>query len=503
MTEGVSPLVSVASSVNADIVWHPPSSEDLAKALDVHYIRNGLAGVQGTPGRTRLLGRIAQRDYRKRLKKRLEDFERAEKKKDHNYAPIRPPSDMEVTSNPPHPLNEYFQSCNTLHISNLPSHASEEELKIIFAGQSGFKQLCWRSKREGPICVVEFDNFDSVTKALQHLQNHSLSNNIKGGTKIRYCMACQEQIGLGHVGNNECANSETSSTKSDTSDSAEFLSLDAHLKQNTVEELGFEEQERCQDQISDPQQARPCAATPTSEQNSDIRPLLTEAVVSNSPFPSRFSSRLSMLGLEADNTQFHFVPSEIHKKNKPDLGPPYMNLILRISSTLAIYFITLRVLLIYPKLADIASKASLVLSHLMLMLFIYMKLDFHSVESMDRSYKTDIGKEGCTGDKRLLYQLKTNIVIFLLFTMISLQVRARFTSGMLLEILDSLITISCIIISIQWLRSSTWTFFLKQIIRIKSFTSKACKFSGARYTPRNCDRMTEQRKQKIMTGFSA
>jgi hypothetical protein len=45
--------------------------------------------------------------------------------------------------------------------------------------------LCFRTKQNGPMCFVEFDDISFATKALHELYGHTLHNSIRGG--IRLC----------------------------------------------------------------------------------------------------------------------------------------------------------------------------------------------------------------------------------------------------------------------------------------------------------------------------
>ncbi|KAJ3501570.1 hypothetical protein NM208_g16907 [Fusarium decemcellulare] len=72
-----------------------------------------------------------------------------------NFPPVNP-----ADQNPP---------CNTLYVGNLPIDTSEEELKALFSKQRGYKRLCFRTKQNGPMCFVEFEDVSFATKALHEL----------------------------------------------------------------------------------------------------------------------------------------------------------------------------------------------------------------------------------------------------------------------------------------------------------------------------------------------
>lgn len=91
----------------------------------------------------------------------------------HNLAPPINPADQ----NPP---------CNTLYVGNLPIDTSEEELKAIFSKQRGYKRLCFRTKQNGPMCFVEFEDVSFATKALHELYGQPLHNSVKGGIRLSF-----------------------------------------------------------------------------------------------------------------------------------------------------------------------------------------------------------------------------------------------------------------------------------------------------------------------------
>lgn len=76
--------------------------------------------------------------------------------------------------------------CNTLYVGNLPIDTSEDELKAIFSKQRGYKRLCFRTKHNGPMCFVEFEDVTFATKALNELYGHPLHNSIKGGIRLSF-----------------------------------------------------------------------------------------------------------------------------------------------------------------------------------------------------------------------------------------------------------------------------------------------------------------------------
>ncbi|RMZ88946.1 hypothetical protein DV736_g3823, partial [Chaetothyriales sp. CBS 134916] len=90
----------------------------------------------------------------------------------HNYPPVNP-----ADQNPP---------CNTLYVGNLPIDTSEDELKVLFSKQRGYKRLCFRTKQNGPMCFVEFEDISFATKALNELYGVQLHNSVKGGIRLSF-----------------------------------------------------------------------------------------------------------------------------------------------------------------------------------------------------------------------------------------------------------------------------------------------------------------------------
>jgi len=76
--------------------------------------------------------------------------------------------------------------CNTLYIGNIPIGTSEEELKDIISKQRGYKRLCFRTKQNGSICLVEFEDVSFATKALHELYGLLLFNSIKGEIRLSF-----------------------------------------------------------------------------------------------------------------------------------------------------------------------------------------------------------------------------------------------------------------------------------------------------------------------------
>jgi len=56
----------------------------------------------------------------------------------------------------------------------------------MFSKQRGYKRLCFRTKQNGPMCFVEFEDVSFATKALNELYGHPLHNSIKGGIRLSF-----------------------------------------------------------------------------------------------------------------------------------------------------------------------------------------------------------------------------------------------------------------------------------------------------------------------------
>ena len=107
------------------------------------------------------------------------------------YTPRHPQSSYNgpsapKTSYPPANPADQNPPCNTLYVGNLPNNTSEDELKRLFSSQRGYKRLCFRTKSQGPMCFVEFENVTLATQALHHLYGKMLSNSIKGGIRLSF-----------------------------------------------------------------------------------------------------------------------------------------------------------------------------------------------------------------------------------------------------------------------------------------------------------------------------
>lgn len=110
-----------------------------------------------------------------------------------------------VTSHPPANPADQNPPCNTLYVGNLPAQTSEDELKAMFCRQRGYKRMCFRTKPQGPMCFVEFEDTHYATKALTELYGRALSNSTKGGVRLSF-----SKNPLGVRSQNNPANTTTS-----------------------------------------------------------------------------------------------------------------------------------------------------------------------------------------------------------------------------------------------------------------------------------------------------
>ncbi|SAL99197.1 hypothetical protein [Absidia glauca] len=77
--------------------------------------------------------------------------------------------------------------CNTLYVGNLPpANTVEDELRQLFSKCAGYKRMYFRTKSQGPMCFVEFDDIMYATQCMADLQGHCLSNSFKGGIRLSF-----------------------------------------------------------------------------------------------------------------------------------------------------------------------------------------------------------------------------------------------------------------------------------------------------------------------------
>lgn len=141
-------------------------------------------------------------------------------------------ADLSLLSKIPPPANPADQNppCNTLYVGNLPPDATEQELRVLFADQEGFRRLSFRNKNlnhghnaghnhghghgHGPMCFVEFDDVSFATRALAELYGRQLprpTTSSKGGIRLSF-----SKNPLGVRGPNNRKSNSSGSTGSST-----------------------------------------------------------------------------------------------------------------------------------------------------------------------------------------------------------------------------------------------------------------------------------------------
>lgn len=107
------------------------------------------------------------------------------------YSPTNASTTIQVLQNggrvlPPANPADQNPPCNTLYVGNLPMNTTEEELMQLFSKQKGYKRLCFRTKMNGPMCFVEFENVMYASKALNELYGKGLKYSVKGGIRLSF-----------------------------------------------------------------------------------------------------------------------------------------------------------------------------------------------------------------------------------------------------------------------------------------------------------------------------
>ncbi|KAI1316611.1 hypothetical protein F5Y16DRAFT_393109 [Xylariaceae sp. FL0255] len=87
---------------------------------------------------------------------------------------------------PPTSPIDLHPPCDTLYVGNLPIDISEEELKSLFSQQRGYRRFIFRTKRNGPMCFVQFEDIKSATQALHALNGKTVCDSSKGGIRISF-----------------------------------------------------------------------------------------------------------------------------------------------------------------------------------------------------------------------------------------------------------------------------------------------------------------------------
>lgn len=76
--------------------------------------------------------------------------------------------------------------CNTLYVGNLPLNADDDELRLLFLQCEGFKRLSFKTKPNGPMCFVEFEDVGCAREAMDSLYGTLLSSSTKGGIRLSF-----------------------------------------------------------------------------------------------------------------------------------------------------------------------------------------------------------------------------------------------------------------------------------------------------------------------------
>jgi len=88
------------------------------------------------------------------------------------YAPVQ-----NMKDNPP---------CNTLFIGNLGENTNETELRGLFSGQPGFRQMKVLRQERSTVCFIEYEDLHSAAAVHNNLQGAVLTSSERGGMRIQY-----------------------------------------------------------------------------------------------------------------------------------------------------------------------------------------------------------------------------------------------------------------------------------------------------------------------------
>ncbi|CAJ0838667.1 12212_t:CDS:2 [Entrophospora sp. SA101] len=132
---------------------------------------------------------------------------------------FRPPNSAD--QNPP---------CNTLYVGNLPMNTSEEELKQMFSRCPGYKRMCFRTKQNGPMCFVEFEDVSFATQVMKELNGNHLSNSVKGGIRLSFS---KNPLGVRSNANGSCHGAFNGLSSFNPERRGSFHSLTDHRRDST------------------------------------------------------------------------------------------------------------------------------------------------------------------------------------------------------------------------------------------------------------------------------
>jgi hypothetical protein len=122
------------------------------------------------------------------------------------------------------PVNPADQNlpCDTLYVGNLPKDTSEGELVAVFSKQRGFKRLSFRTKQNGPMCLVEFKDTSFAIKALDELYGYKLQNSVNDGIRLSYA---QSPLGVRNGQNTSAGSSSSIPPPSNTYQDFDFKAI--------------------------------------------------------------------------------------------------------------------------------------------------------------------------------------------------------------------------------------------------------------------------------------
>ncbi|SMN21343.1 similar to Saccharomyces cerevisiae YDL224C WHI4 Putative RNA binding protein and partially redundant Whi3p homolog [Maudiozyma saulgeensis] len=157
-------------------------------------------------------------------------------------------ADLSLLSKIPPPANPADQNppCNTLYVGNLPPDATEQELRVLFADQEGFRRLSFRNKNlnhthgnghshghgHGPMCFVEFDDVSFATRALAELYGRQLPRvtaSSKGGIRLSFS---KNPLGVRGPNNRKSTGSNTGNNVSSTATTSNNSTVSFNYMQN-------------------------------------------------------------------------------------------------------------------------------------------------------------------------------------------------------------------------------------------------------------------------------
>ncbi len=95
----------------------------------------------------------------------------------NSFSSNSPPAMFMFGENPP---------CNTLYVGNLPLGVDEDELYALFCNCEGYRRLSFKTKANGPMCFIEFEDVACAKKTMDQLYGTLLSSSTKGGIRLSF-----------------------------------------------------------------------------------------------------------------------------------------------------------------------------------------------------------------------------------------------------------------------------------------------------------------------------